>query len=444
MLTFFSGPVERKISPMPSQSFSQPSSPSFTQGDTLDVGFVRRQFPSLNQAQTQDWIFMDNAGGSQVAQPVIDRLNHYLLTSNVQLGASYGVSQQASDRLSQATQQAAVWLNAADVREIVMGPSTSMLLRILAHCMGQTLQPGDEIIVTNCDHEANITPWRELAHRGVKVKTWRLNPDSLMLETEDLKSLLTDRTRLVALTHASNVLGSLNPIRQIADLVHQTGAMLCVDGVGYAPHRAVDVQAMDVDFYVFSFYKVYGPHHALLYGKRDRLLALPSFNHEFIGSDQVPYKFQPGGANYELTYATLGLVDYVRAIAAHQGYSTAGLRQQILAVFDAIAAYEERLSDRLLSFLTSRPRVRIIGSPHSDRHRRVPTLAFVVDGADSATFPSQIDRHKIGIRYGHFYAKRLIDDLGLAAQNGVVRISLVHYNTLDECDRLIKILEPLL
>ncbi|PSN19062.1 cysteine desulfurase-like protein, partial [filamentous cyanobacterium CCP5] len=226
------------------------------------IAFVRQQFPSLNSP----WIFMDNAGGSQILQPVIDRISEYLLTSNVQLGASYRVSELATARLAMANQQAATLVNAADASEVVMGPSTSMLLRILAHCYGQTLKPGDEVIVTNCDHEANITPWKALTRQGIRVKVWPINPDTLTLELADLEPLMGDRTRLVSLVHASNVLGTIHPVRAIADFVHQRGAHLCVDGVGYAPHRLIDVEAMDVDFYVFSFYKVYGPHHAMLYG----------------------------------------------------------------------------------------------------------------------------------------------------------------------------------
>ncbi|MFE4108275.1 cysteine desulfurase-like protein [Almyronema epifaneia] len=404
----------------------------------LNLELVRSAFPSLGS----DWIFLDNAGGSQIAQPVIDRLNDYLLTSNVQLGASYAVSQQASQRLAQANQAAATFINAADPSEVVMGPSTSLLLRILAYCLGQTLQPGDEIIVTNCDHEANITPWLDLQRQGIVVKFWSICPQTLTLPLNDLAELLTNKTRLVALTHASNVLGTLNPIRQIADWVHSCGALICVDGVGYAPHRLIDVQALDVDFYVFSYYKVYGPHHALLYGKREHLLPLPSFNHSFITPDSLPYKLQPGGANYELSYSTLGILDYLEQLVDQP--ETLTPRDRWVQAFDRISRHEEALSRRLLDFLTSQPNVSVIGETTPDRQIRVPTVAFTVANTDSATLPPQLDKHQIGIRYGDFYAKRLINALGLADQNGVVRVSLVHYNTLAECDRLIAHLEPLL
>lgn len=409
---------------------------------TLQLDFVRQQFPALDR----DWTFFDNAGGSQILQGVINRINDYLITSNVQLGASYGVSQLAGDRLAKATQAVATLINAEHSEEVVMGSSTSMLLRILALCLGRTFQPGDEVIVTNCDHEANITPWADLQRQGVILKVWHLNPETLQLHLEDLEPLLSPRTRLVALTHASNVLGTINPIRAIADLVHAYGALLCVDGVGYAAHRLVDVQAMDVDFYVFSFYKVYGPHHAVLYGKRQHLLATPGINHSFIEEHDIPYKFQPGNLNYELSYSILGLCDYLADLARHHyaDQVAADLRSQMVQAFDLISAHEDLLGDRLLQFLATKPNVRVIGLPEIDAARRVPTIAFTIDGIDSAAIPPKIDPHHIGIRYGDFYAKRLIEDLGLSHQHGVVRVSLVHYNTLDEVDRLIGLLDAII
>lgn len=408
----------------------------------LQLDYVRQQFPAL----AGDWAFFDNAGGSQTLRQVVDRISEFLLTSNVQLGASYDLSQWAGKRLARATQAMATLINAADPSEVVMGSSTTLLLRILSICLGQTLQPGDEIVVTNCDHEANIGAWRDLAQQGIVIKTWELDPDTLELKLEALEELLSDRTRLVAVTHASNILGTINPIRAIADRVHAQGALLCVDGVAYAPHRLVDMQALDADFYVFSFYKVYGPHHALLYGKREHLLRLPGINHYFIDQSTVPYKFQPGNVNYELSYGMIGLCDYLSELALmHYGANTASdLRQQMQQAFELISMHEEQLSDRLLSYLNQKSNVRVIGRPEADRTQRVPTISFTVNGISSASIPPQIDPHKIGIRYGDFYAKRLIEALGLQAQAGVVRVSMVHYNTLEEVDRLISLLDHLL
>lgn len=409
---------------------------------SLQLDFVRQQFPAL----AGDWIFFDNAGGSQTLRQVVDRIRDYLLTSDVQLGASYKISQVAGDRVLQARQAIATLMNAADSSEVVMGGSTSLLIRILSICLSRCWKPGDEVIVTNSDHEANISPWVDLKQQGIVVKTWSLNPDTLELHLEDLAALLTPRTRLVALTHASNILGTINPIRQIADLVHAHNALICVDGVGYAAHRLVDVQALDVDFYAFSFYKTYGPHYAVLYGKREHLLAMPGINHYFIREDEIPYKFQPGNVNYELSYGMVGVCDYLSDLAkAHYEAATApDLRGQMVQAFDLIRDHETRIGDRLLGYLASQPKIRIIGHPYADRDQRVPTISFVVDGIDSATIPLQVDPFQIGIRYGDFYAKRLIEALDLTSQNGVVRVSMVHYNTLEEVDRLIECFERVL
>jgi cysteine desulfurase family protein (TIGR01976 family) len=408
---------------------------------SLQLDFVRQQFPAL----TGDWIFFDNAGGSQTLKSVVDRISHYLLTSDVQLGASYEVSRLAGERVVEAARGVATLVNATDPSEVVMGASTSLLLRILAYSLSQTFSPGDEVIVTNCDHEANIGPWLELQRQGIVVKVWTLNPETLEFHLDDLVALLTPRTRLVALTHASNILGTINPIRPIADLVHAHGALICVDGVGYAAHRLVDVQALDVDFYAFSFYKVYGPHYAVLYGKREHLLTMPGWNHYFIGATDIPYKFQPGNVNYELSYGMLGLCDYLKALAQHHYGDNAAseMRSQLQQAFDLISDHEDVIGDRLLTYLNQKNNVRIIGLPEATQATRVPTISFVVDGMNSSTIPPQIDPHHIGIRYGDFYAKRLIDDLDLTAQNGVVRVSMVHYNTVEEVDRLIDCFEQI-
>ncbi len=413
-----------------------------THPTSLSLEFVRQQFPSL----AGDWTFFDNAGGSQTLKRVVERISEYLLTSDVQLGASYAVSQLAGDRVTKAAQAMATLINAGTASEVVMGSSTTLMIRILSLCISQTWNRGDEVIVTNCDHEANIGAWIDLAKQGIKIKVWRINPDTLKLHLEDLEQLLSDRTRLVAFTHGSNILGTINPVKDITKLVHKHGAMVCVDGVGYAPHRLIDVQDLDVDFYVLSFYKVYGPHYALLYGKQEHLIAMPGINHYFIGKTDIPYKFQPGNVNFELSYGMLGLSDYLSELAQlHYGEQTApDLRSQMVQALDLMSAHEDVISDRLLNYLTSKSNVQIIGQPETNHDLRVPTISFVVDGISSETIPPQIDKHNIGIRFGDFYAKRLIEDLGLDKQGGVVRVSMVHYNTIEEVDRLIQALETVL
>ena len=293
---------------------------------------------------------------------------------------------------------AATLVNAAKPSEVIIGPSTTMLLHTLANCMSQTLKEGDEIIVTDCDHESNIGPWLKLSDHGVAVKFWNINPDSLALELEDLDSLMTDRTRLVAVTHTSNILGSIFPIRDITRFVHSRGSLICVDGVAFAPHRRVDVQELEVDFYAMSFYKLFGPHQAMLFGKHDELLRLPGMNHYFVENDEVPYKFQPGNVNYELSYSLTGIVDYLNEFAVEHGlaHKDPDTQRQIDSVFDCISRHEERLAERLLAFLRSRSNVRIIGNQSSDRAQRVPTISFTVDDRLSSEIPPKIDTHRIG------------------------------------------------
>ncbi|RMG17215.1 MAG: cysteine desulfurase-like protein [Bacteroidetes bacterium] len=407
----------------------------------LDMAFVRSHFPALQQ----QWIYMDNAGGSQTLKTVADRISDYLLNTNVQVGGSYEISQLSMQRIAAGSAAMATLINAAHPQEVVMGPSTSMMMRILSLSMGRMLQPGDEIIVSNADHEANVSPWMDLQRQGIKVHIWKINPQSFRLELDQLEQLMNARTRLVTVTHTSNVLGILNPIKEIAQFVHQRNAWICVDGVAHAPHCLIDVQELDVDFYGFSFYKVYGPHYALLYGKREHLLRLPGVNHYFIDGPEIPYKFQPGNVNFEFAYGMLGLTDYLQAVARHHFPGEQGsMRQQLQRAFELFAQQEARLNQRLLHWLNSRPNVRIIGERSAHRNLRVPTISFVVEGRDSREIVEQVDPHKIGIRYGDFYAKKLIHDLGLEAQNGVIRVSLVHYNTLEEVDRLIEVLEGLI
>ncbi len=403
---------------------------------TLDLNFIRTQFPALGRGFT----FMDNAGGSQALGKVVERISEYLVDYNVQLGASYQVSAEAGEKLKIATLQIARHLNANRDEEIVIGSSTTMLLRILSLTISTQWQKGDEIIVTDTDHEANISPWMDLRDQGFKVKVWKVNKERLELDIADLKGLLSDRTRLVAVTHTSNVLGTINPIKEIAREVHNAGALICVDGVAFAPHRRIDVQNLDADFYTFSWYKTYGPHLAVMFGKYNELSKLDSLNHYFIGKESIPYKLQPGNFNFELTYSTQGIVDYYDHIYQHHfDNDEDNFSDRLNKSFELIAAHEETLASLLLNYLKEIPEIRIIGNTSADANLRVPTISFVHKDIKSDEIVKQVDKHNIGIRFGDFYAKKLIESLGLEKHNGVVRVSLVHYNTREEVQRLIEV-----
>ncbi|MFQ5958721.1 MAG: cysteine desulfurase-like protein [Alphaproteobacteria bacterium] len=406
------------------------------EGVTLDVGFARDRFPGLDE-----WAFFENAGGTLVPGSVIDRVRAYMTETQVQPGAAFAASARAAERIAESQRLMAAMINASP-QEIVIGPSTTTNVYVLSHALASWFAPGDEIIVTDLDHEANSGAWRRLAEAGVTVREWRLNPDTVELEVDDLAELLTERTRLVCFTHCSNITGSIHDVAAITKRVHDAGALVCVDAVAYGPHRQIDVKAADVDFYLCSLYKLYGPHLAMLYGKRAHFLEARAQNHYFIGEDDIPLKLNPGGVNHELTAALSGITAYFDALHAHHfPGSNAALHDRVGEVFGLVAAHEEALATRFVDYLSSKPNVRVIGRATGARARRVPTFSFVVDGRDSEAFPAHALKHKVAIGAGDFYAARLIDSLGLRPRNGVVRASMVHYNTLDEVDRLIRALD---
>ncbi|MBC3880428.1 cysteine desulfurase-like protein [Undibacterium sp. LX40W] len=409
----------------------------------LELQTVRSEFPVF--AQHNPTLFLDNAGGSQVLGRVANRISTYLLTTSVQLGASYSTSQQASERVLQARRDVAELINAPDDREVVMGGSTTGLMFLLIQAIMPSIQAGDEVIITNTDHEANIGAWKRLQAAGAIIKVWEVNPNNMLLELSSLQQLLNSRTKWVAMTHASNVLGTINPVAEVARVAHAVGARLCVDGVAYAPHRLVDVQASGADIYVFSFYKVFGPHYAVLWGHFELLEKLAGLNHFFIGSENLPYKLQPGNVNFELSYGCAGIREYLIAIGESFG-GKGSTRELMQHAFDRFEAHENSLAEQLLSFLRSRPQVRIIGLSEvaQDACKRVPTISFVVEGKDSESIVHHIDQYGIGIRYGDFYAKHLIHALDVEKHGGVVRVSIAHYNSSQEIDRLIEHLSEII
>lgn len=405
----------------------------------FDIDAIRAEFPAL----ASGFAYLDNAGGSQVLRRVGDRVRDYLLTSSVQLGASYRHSLEASARVQAARQSVATLINAAHDDEVVMGAATTALMFQVTQAILPGIRPGDEIIVTNTDHEANIGGWLRLQAVGAVVRFWNVNPNTLELDLADLEALLSPKTKWVAMTHASNVLGTINDVAAVAQRVHSVGARLCVDATAYAPHRLVDVQASGADLYVFSFYKVFGPHYAVLWGRRSLLLALSSLNHYFIPETTIPYKLQPGNVNFELSYGCIGISEYLEHVGSQLG-ATGPARHRMQAAFDAFELHENALAEQLLSYLRSRKTVRIIGVPEAVSGRRMPTISFVVEGRTSESVVLHTDQFDISIRFGDFYARRLIESLGLEAQGGVVRVSMAHYNTPAEVSRLIRHLDEII
>ncbi len=409
--------------------------------DKLNVDFVRENFPALNS----EWVYFDNAGGTQVSKQSANKITDYLLNTNVQLGASYEISQMSTEKVALANILWAEAINASSPREIVLGSSTTALLQNLSRALSNYFKPGDEIIVSNSDHEANIGPWLSLHEKGVKIKFWHLNTENYSLDLDSLGELMNENTKLVAFTHASNILGNINPVKEITKFVHSKNAMVCVDGVAYAPHRHVDVGDMDVDFYVFSLYKVYGPHYSLLYGKESILEELAGINHYFIGKEELPYKLQPGNVNFELAYGSTGILDYFNMLYnEHFSDKNTILNNRLEKVFELIADHEEEIVSPLMDFLNSKKNIKIIGDKTANKNLRVPTVSFVVEGRKSSEIPLLVDPHKIGIRWGDFYARRLIENLNISDIDGVVRVSMVHYNTKTEVEKLVSVLDKII
>jgi cysteine desulfurase family protein (TIGR01976 family) len=405
----------------------------------LDIEYARQQFPGLDNG----WAFFDNAGGTQILSGAVDRLNDFLFNMNVQTGGTYDLSLQAAAAMQAGREAMMQFVNASRPEEIAFAASTTVSLQNLARSMASQFEAGDELIVTVSDHESNIGPWVALERLGVNVKFWPLDKNSLELRIDDLRSLLTERTRLVAVTHVSNILGTINPIADIAEVVHENGALICVDSVAYAPHRAIDVTAWDVDYLAFSLYKVFGPHFAVLYGKYDLFADLDNLYHYFYDKDKVPAKLEPGNASYELGYSSIGIVDYLVALAERSG-ATGSVREKIEFAYDRITEHENELAERLLAYLRSRSDCRIIGVEQGDDPRRVPTISFVVDEQDAGEIAKKIDPFRIAIRYGDFHARRLVEYLDIARNNGCVRVSMTHYNTLEEVDALVRAFDEVL
>ncbi|KAG9228786.1 pyridoxal phosphate-dependent transferase [Amylocarpus encephaloides] len=395
---------------------------------TFDVTSARSKFPALDQ----DQVFFDNAGGSQTLGGVIDSIHNYLCKTNVQLGASYVVGQKSNALYAAGYEAAAKYINAS-VDHIVLGSSTTQLYRNLSYAL--QFPEGSELIVSTIDHEANIASWVDLASRQkLTLKWWRpKTQENPKLEASDLQKLLSEKTVLVTCTHASNVLGTIHDIKGIAEAVHSVpGAMLCVDAVAYAPHRQIDVKDLGADFYAFSWYKVYGPHISMLYASSQGLQATKSLGHYFNGSTTLQEKLGLAGSCYELTASIPAVLEYFG---------------DPKATWAAIEKHESELQTILLNYLNSRSDITICGEKDPDTKKRVSTISFLVKERRSQEVVEKVDavsKGAMGIRWGCFYSVRLCeDDLGLG-KDGVVRVSMVHYNTVEEAKKLIAIFDEVL
>lgn len=387
---------------------------------------ARPEFAGLDD----DWAYFDNAGGSFTLKRVIERVAQYMQSTPVQLGGGYPLSLDAAGRQAEAVRQLAAFVNAEHSEEILFGASSTALTWQVARAMRPLLESGDEIIITVMDHEANRSPWLSLREAGVVVRTWEIDRNDFSLSLRQLDELLNEKTRLVCFSQCSNLLGRIEPAAEITRRVHAAGARVFVDGVAYAPHRRVDVRALDADFYVCSLYKIFGPHIGMLYGKREALLALGNINHEYLSSDALPYKLQPGGASYELAWGAAGIPEYFSGLETESGNDP----------FALIARHEARLAAPLLEFLHAHPDVTLLGPVSADISSRLPIVAFRHAKQSSASIAAALAERHLAVKHGHFHSRRLLEFLDIPPDDGVVRVSFAHYNTVEEAERLMSAL----
>lgn len=399
---------------------------------------LRMLFPALQRPP--GFIFFDNAAGAQIPQIVLDAVNHHLLECNVQRGGRYGKSREVDETIFRARESVAVLLNARDPSEIAFGMNATSFIRLVSLAIGQTLGERNEIIVTELDHEANVATWLALERSGVKIRWWKVRDDA-NLYVEDLAPLVSSKTRLVACTVTSNAIGSIVDVAAAAKVAHAAGAEIFLDCVHYGPHGLIDVQAFDCDYLVCSGYKIFSPHMGFLWGRRELLQALPTFREDFI-PDEPPGKIEAGTFPYEnvagMDAAVKYLEDLGRSLAAGNKEISTKIqtrRSRIEFAFNSIRAYEELLSLEMFRVLDDCGAT-IYGLRGKNRiAERVPTLCFNLPDLAPAKITEELAKRNIGIRDGHMYTPRLMKRLGLALDSGVVRASLVHYNTLDEIHR---------
>ena len=404
---------------------------------TLDLDFVRSQFPAFSEPSLKNTSFFENAGGSYACTQVITRLDRFFRETKVQPYGRYEASARAGEEMDSAYDRLAAYLN-VDSDEVHIGPSTSQNTYVLAQAFKGILAEGDEIIVTNQDHEANSGAWRRLADQGITVREWSVDTETGMLDLNTLDTLLTDRTRLVTFPHSSNIVAHVNPVAAVAAKAHAVGAYVAADGVSHASHGFPDIQAIGVDVYFLSLYKTYGPHQGLMVIRRELAEKLENQSHYF-NAKLLRKKFTPAGPDHAEIAAANGVADYFDALYAHHFTTPADpveRNRQICALFEA---HEKRLLEKLLDWLKARNDVRILGP--ADATIRHPTVAIETLSRPPLEVLDTLTARGIMASVSNFYAVRLLEAMGIAPEPGVLRLSFVHYTDDADIDRLVEALD---
>ncbi|MDB2391172.1 aminotransferase class V-fold PLP-dependent enzyme [Alphaproteobacteria bacterium] len=405
----------------------------------LDIDFIRSQFPAFSEPSLAGQAFFENAGGSYTCKQVIDRLHRFYRERKVQPYAPYDASRLGGEEMDEARNRLAALMNIHS-DELSFGPSTSQNTYVLAHAFSQMLSAGDAIIVTDQDHEANTGVWRRLADRDIEVREWHVDADSGQLELETLAPILDENVKLVCFPHCSNIVGQENPVADIVRMAHDVGAVTCVDGVSMAPHGLPDIRALGTDIYLFSSYKTYGPHQGIMFVARELADRLPNQAH-FFNSDVRYKRFTPAGPDHAQIAACAGMADYIDAVHEHHFASHNDAAARGRAVRQLQRDHEDLILAPLLDYLRGRNDIRIMGSDKLGN--RLPTVA-IASGKAAGELAASLAQHGVMAGGGDFYAVRLIEAMGVAADPGVLRLSFVHYTHADEVQKLITALDATL
>ena len=405
---------------------------------TLDLDFVRAQFPAFSQASLQGQAFFENAGGSYTCGAVIDRLTRYYTERKVQPYSAYDASRLAGEEMDEARVRLAAIMG-VDTDEVSFGPSTTQNTYVLAQAFAEFMEPGEAIVVTNQDHEANSGPWRRLAARGIEIREWQIDPETGHLDPETLANLLDEKVRLVVFPHCSNVVGEINPVTEITAIAHAAGAFVCVDGVSYAPHGIPNVGELGPDIYLFSAYKTFGPHQGIMVMRRALGMTLPNQGHHFNG-DSLYKRFTPAGPDHAQVAASAGMADYIDALAWHHGIE-GNAADKGAGVHDLMRAHEEVLLQPLLDYVSAKNSVRLIGPAQASSRAPTVALASQYNAEDLA---EQLVKHGIMAGGGDFYAQRPLSAMGVDLSKGVLRLSFTHYTSKGEIDQLLNALDDIL